>query len=148
MYWSESEMEQLGLWSARIEMRGEHIDTIKRLSTDSERHKFVVEKWLNKLQVDIPVSAPRGLPNNISDFTGMAAQEMFAEIMKYDLLLKDVYSDVEDTDSNLIQELLPNTADVAEFKADFKKLVLEESMHVKLCNRMIGGFGSIRAVHV
>lgn len=38
MHWIEAEMEQLGTWEARIQLIGDNIGALEKLSDDSYRH--------------------------------------------------------------------------------------------------------------
>ncbi len=143
MYWIEAEMEQLGTWEARIEMMNENIEALEVLSHDSDRHGDIIKKWLLKSNINIPEEAPQGIPEHIFDFEGLANEEMFKNIMKYEILAMNVYKDIRNTDPNIISEMIPDENDAMEFIHDMEKLVKDEEKHANICKEQIGGFTKI-----
>jgi hypothetical protein len=143
MYWIEAEMEQLGTWEGRIEMMDDNVAALETLSHDSDRHGDIMKKWLIKANITIPEEAPPGLPKHIFNFDGMANQEMFRSIMKYEILAMNVYKDMKNTNSDIIKELLPNEEDVTDFLTDLEQLIKDEDVHASICKKQIGGFTKV-----
>ncbi|MBP2031005.1 hypothetical protein J2755_001953 [Methanohalophilus levihalophilus] len=142
MYWMEAEMEQLGLWEARIELMGEDAEAIELLSADSERHHVILEKWLQKANIEIPTSKPAGLPSKNFDFDGMDSPEMFRNIMKYEILARDTYIEVRKS-REAIKDLFIEESVQSEFIEDMGTLAKEEEQHRRICEERIGGFRKI-----
>lgn len=143
MYWIEAEMEQLGTWEARIEMMDENVAALETLSHDSDRHGDIMKKWLIKGKISIPDEAPPGLPKHIFDFDGLASQEMFKSIMKYEVLAMNVYKDMKNTNHEVLKDLFSDEEDVTEFLADMEQLIKDEDMHANICKKQIGGFTKV-----
>ncbi|WP_406659685.1 hypothetical protein V7O66_07485 [Methanolobus sp. ZRKC3] len=143
MYWIESEMEQLGIWEARIELMNENIEALETLSHDSDKHWIIIEKWLTKTNIKIPQSRPNGVPEHVFDFDGLAAQDIFSKILKYEVLSMNAYKDVLNTDPTVIEELLPDENDKKDFLRDFKQLIVDEEKHAIICRKQIGGFAKV-----
>ena len=143
MYWIEAEMEQLGTWEARIEMMDDNIAALEVLSHDSDRHGDILKKWIIKGSITVPEAAPPGLPKHIFDFEGMSSNEMFEKIMKYEILAKNAYTDVKNTNMDVIKELFPNEDDQIEFLQDMGQLIKDEEKHANICKNRVGGFAKI-----
>lgn len=143
MYWIEAEMEQLGTWEARLEMMDDSVAALEVLSHDSDRHGDTIKKWLIKGNIIIPETCPPGLPKHIFDFEGMASNEMFERIMKYEILARNAYIDIKNTNSDVIKELLLNEDDQIEFLQDIEQLIKDEEKHANICKDKIGGFAKI-----
>ncbi|MDG6243580.1 MAG: hypothetical protein QCH31_04195 [Methanolobus sp.] len=144
MYWIESEMEQLGTWEARVEMMDENIDALEILSHDSDKHWGIIKKWMIKANIDIPEIAPHGLPRHVFDFEGLSKEEMFKNIMKYEMLAMNVYKDIKNANSDVIKELFPSEKDAFEFLTEIEQLIKEEQKHADICKKQIGGFAKIK----
>ncbi len=143
MYWIESEMEQLVTWEGRIELMNENIEALEILSHDSDKHGEIVKKWLIKGNIRVPEQAPSGLPKHIFDFNGLANEEIFNTIMKYEILAMNVYKDMKKTDMEIITELFPDENDSMDFIKDMDKLIKDEEKHANICKKQIGGFAKI-----
>lgn len=143
MYWLESEMEQLGTWEARIEMMDENLEALEILSHDSDLHGSIVEKWLIKANIEVPKTIPKGLPNHIFDFDGLSAPEMFSSIKKYEILALNAYKDMMNADAAVIEELLPDVNDRAEFTKDLEGLIRDEEKHANICKKQVQGFAKV-----
>lgn len=143
MYWVESEMEQMGTWEARIELMDEHFDALEILSHDSDMHGTIMEKWMRKANIDVPVTIPKGLPKHILDFNGLTAPEIFEKIRKYETLALNSYKSMRKTDPSVLEELLPDENDRAEFMKDIERLIRDEEKHTNICNRHVRGFAKI-----
>ena len=143
MYWIEAEMEQFGTWEARIELMGEYTNTLHILQSDSENHRILLEKWMNLMNIDIPTSTPTGLPTKGFDFNGMDGPGIFKEIMKYEILVRDTYTDIVNAESNVLAELLPDDNDRNGFVSDLESVIKDEIMHAKLCEKIVGGYTTI-----
>lgn len=142
MYWMEAEMEQMVLWESRIELMGEDASAIELLSADSERHHIILEKWLQKANIEIPTKVPAGLPIKIFDFEGMESQEMFKNIMKYEILARDTYIEASKS-KDAIKELFPEESVQEEFIEEMEVLAKEEEQHRRICEEKVGGFKKI-----
>ncbi|MEA1984278.1 MAG: hypothetical protein U9N13_01335 [Euryarchaeota archaeon] len=142
-YWIEVEMEQLVVWESRIELMGEDREALAILSNDSDGHRLIVEKWLNKARIPIPDKAPPGLPVKKFDFAGMDSRKMFREIMKYEILARDSYTDIENADSSIIDEMFDDEQDQKDFLSDMRKLIADEEKHRKICDNRVGGYKTI-----
>jgi hypothetical protein len=143
MYWIESEMEQLGTWEARIEMMDDNIAALEVLSHDSDMHGDIIKKWLTKGNITVPETAPPGLPKHIFDFEGMSGNEMFEKIMKYEILAKNAYTDMKNTNPDIIKEFFPDEDDQIEFLQDMGQLIKDEEKHANICKDRVGGFAKI-----
>jgi len=143
MYWIEAEMEQLGTWEARIQLMGENLESLQRLSHDSDKHWNILRKWLVIADIPIPVTAPPGLPAKIFNFNGMAPPRIFHEIMKYEILARDAYTDILNAEPAAVEEMFPDEMNRREFIQDIKDLIRDEEEHRKICTRQAGGFKTI-----
>lgn len=143
MYWIEAEMEQLGTWEARIQLMGENLESLQRLSHDSDKHWNILRKWLVIADIPIPVTAPPGLPAKIFNFNGMAPPRIFHEIMKYEILARDAYTDILNAEPAVVEEMFPDEMNRREFIQDIKDLIRDEEEHRKICTRQSGGFKTI-----
>jgi len=143
MYWVEAEMEQLGTWEARIEMMGEYKNTLDIFQQESDMHRIILEKWMNMLKIEIPTSVPTGLPAKGFDFNGMDAPGMFKELMKYEILARDVYTDIVNANPDALVEMLPDEDSRSEFISDLEGVIKDEMKHVSLCEKMVGGYTTI-----
>ena len=143
MYWIEAEMEQLGTWEARIQLMGENLESLQRLSHDSDKHWNILRKWLVIADIPIPVTAPPGLPAKIFNFNGMAPPRIFHEIMKYEILARDAYTDILNAEPAAVEEMFPDEMNRREFIQDIKDLIRDEEEHRKICTRQSGGFKTI-----
>ncbi|WP_244624976.1 hypothetical protein [Methanococcoides vulcani] len=140
MYWIETEMEQLATWEARIELEGQHLEALETLSHDSDNHALILEKWLNMANIELPRTAPRGIPHRMFDFNRTNIYEMFSEIRKYEVLARDMYHNITGADADVLEEVFPDEENSKEFIKDMKHLVAEEERHKKICDEKIGGF--------
>lgn len=143
MYWIEAEMEQLGTWEARIQLMGENIEALEKLSHDSDKHWNILRKWLLIADIPVPVTAPLGLPAKIFNFNGMVPPRIFHEIMKYEILARDAYIDILDADPAVIEAMFPDEKNRNEFIQDIKGLIRDEEEHRKICTKQAGGFKTI-----
>jgi hypothetical protein len=143
MFWIESEMEQLGTWEARIEMMEENLEALEVLSHDSDLHGSIVEKWLKKANLEVPQTAPKGLPTHIFDFDGLSAPEMFGSIQKYEILAMNAYKDIRNAEAAVVEELLPDQKDRAEFMQDMERLIKDEEKHTNICKKQTQGFAKV-----
>ena len=143
MYWIETEMEQLGTWEARIQLMGENLESLQRLSHDSDKHWNILKKWLMIADIPVPVTAPPGLPTKIFNFNGMAPPRIFHEIMKYEILARDAYTDILNAEPAVVEEMFPDEINRREFIQDIKNLIKDEEEHRKICTRQSGGFKTI-----
>ena len=142
-YWIEVEMEQLVVWESRIELMGDDHEALAILSNDSDGHRLIVEKWLNKAKIPIPDKTPSGLPVKQFDFAGMDSREMFREIMKYEILARDTYTDIENADPAIIYEMFDDEQDKDDFLSDMNTLINDEEKHRKICDNRVGGYKTI-----
>ncbi|WP_445474708.1 hypothetical protein ACT9XH_10055 [Methanococcoides methylutens] len=140
MYWIETEMEQLAAWEARIELEGKYLEALETLSQDSDKHALILEKWLNIANIELPGSAPRGIPHRVFDFNRTNVYEMFGEIRKYEVLVRDTYHGITEAEPSVLEEVFPDEENRKEFIKDMKHLVAEEEKHKKICDEQIGGF--------
>ncbi|AKB85762.1 hypothetical protein [Methanococcoides methylutens] len=140
MYWIETEMEQLVTWEARIELEGEHKEALEILSNDSDKHALILEKWLNIANIELPRSAPRGIPQKGFDFYRTNVFEMFSEIRKYEILARNTYHSITSAEPKVLEETFPDEEQRGEFIKDMKHLVAEEERHKRICDDKIGGF--------
>jgi hypothetical protein len=143
MYWIEAEMEQLGTWEARIQLMGENIEALEKLSHDSDKHRNILQKWLLIADIPIPVTAPPGLPTKIFNFNGVLPPRMFYEIMKYEILARDAYVDILNADTAVIEDMFPDEINRKEFIQVIKGLIKDEEEHRKICAKQSGGFKTI-----
>jgi hypothetical protein len=140
MYWIEAEMEQLVTWEARIQFMGENVEALEHLSHDSDRHWNILQKWIARADIPVPVTVPAGLPVKIFNFNGMAPTRVFHEIMQYEILARDAYIDILNADPEVIKELFPDEMNRNEFIEDIKGLIKDEEEHRKICAKQSGGF--------
>lgn len=143
MYWLEAEMEQLGTWEARIEMMEENLEALEILSHDSDLHGSIMEKWLIRANIEVPVSMPKGLPKHIFEFEGLSAPEIFRSIDKYEVLAMNAYKDMMNADTDIIKELLPGQTDREEFIKDLERLIRDEEKHSNICKNQVKGFAKV-----
>ena len=143
MYWIEVEMENLGIWEARIELMEEEKESIDILASDSARHKIALEKWMKAANMEIPTSAPLGLPRKEFDFSGMDNPEMFKEIMKYEILAKNIYKDIIDTSPTVLNQVFPDKKQISEFLTNIEEIIEDEERHENICRQNVGGFQTI-----
>ncbi|WP_233564813.1 hypothetical protein [Methanohalophilus sp. RSK] len=144
MYWIETEMEQLVIWESRIELMGEDVDALERLANDSDNHGLQLKKWMEKASIPLPDKIPRGLPQKVFDFEDMDSPELFKAIMKYEILARDVYKNITETDPYVIEELFPDESDQENFLKDMEHISKEEEGHRQICEERVGGFKTIR----
>lgn len=143
MYWIETEMEQLVTWEAKIELEGEHREALETLSNDSDKHALILEKWLKIANIDLPKSAPRGIPQKGFDFYRTNVFEMFSEIRKYEIIARDTYHSLVASEPDLLTEVFPDEDNRNDFIKDMKHLVAEEERHKRICDEKIGGFARV-----
>lgn len=146
-YWIETEMEELVQMEALIEMGEGNKKDLETLTSDSETHKLILEKWFGKLELEIPTKKPSGLPAKSFDFSGMEAPQMFSEILKYEVLLKDMYKSASgERYKNGIESLIPQEKTRDEFLSDIEGLGKTEEGHIEICKRNVGGFKEIKGI--
>ncbi|MDN5310830.1 MAG: hypothetical protein PWP14_2224 [Methanolobus sp.] len=143
MYWIESQMEQLGTWEGRIELMDENLEALEVLSHDSDLHGSIMEKWLIRANIEVPVSIPKGLPSHIFDFAGLSAPEIFKSIDKYEVLAMNAYKDMINADTAVITELFPGQNDREEFMKDLERLIRDEEKHSNICKSQVKGFAKV-----
>ncbi|ABE51146.1 Hypothetical protein Mbur_0129 [Methanococcoides burtonii DSM 6242] len=143
MYWVETEMEQPLEWEAKIELQGEFRDALEILSSDSDRHAMILEKWMKVLDIELPKEAPRGISKKIFDFKGESYYEIFSEIMKYEIFARDAYETIANTDENLLKEIFPEEDTRKQFLQSMNYLVTEEERHRTICAEKVGGYSTI-----
>lgn len=143
-YWIETEMEELVHTEALIEM-GEHDNgDLETLMSESETHRVILEQWFGKLKLEIPTKKPTGLPDKTFDFSGMEAPQMFSEILKYEVFLKDLYKSASGGRYKTgIESLIPDKKTRDKFLTDIEAIGKAEEHHMEICKRNIGGFKEI-----
>ena len=144
MYWLELQMEQMNTWEARIEMMDENLEALEILSHDSDRHGSIVEKWLTKANIQIPMDTPKGLPRHIFDFEELSSPEIFSKIIKYEILALNAYKDMKNADPDIIKALFEKEDDLEEFFEDLEQLIKDEEKHASICKKQIGGFLKVK----
>lgn len=144
IYWLEAHMEELLLWETSIESGGTAKQALDTLIMDSEKHKILVEKWFDKLEIKPPVSPPTGFPEKMFDFSGMEVPEMFKHILKYEILAKGLYENLLNLEKEQsLKSLIPDEKDRAEFLILVKDLIEAESRHMEICKGNMGSFRRI-----
>jgi len=68
---------------------------------------------------------------------------MFREIMKYEILARDTYTDIENADPAIIYEMFDDEQDKDDFLSDMNTLVNDEEKHRKICDNRVGGYKTI-----
>jgi hypothetical protein len=142
-YWIEADMEQLAIWETRIRLKGDEKESLDTLAYESEEHKFLLEKWIEIMNLSIPETRPRGIPEGKFDFGGFDTPQMFDVIQDYEIILRDSYTNLRDVDESVLKKLVPDESYIDEFHSDMDELVSEEQNHINICQSHIGGFKSI-----
>lgn len=133
MYWMETQMEQVLEWEAKLELQGEFSDALDILFSDSDRHAIVLEKWMKKLNIELPKKAPRGISNKIFDFKAESHYEIFSEIMKYEIFARDTYNSIANTEESLLKEIFLEDEVRKQFLEAMNYLASEEEKHRSIC---------------
>ncbi|WP_292487784.1 hypothetical protein [Methanohalobium sp.] len=142
-YWMEADMEQLVIWETRIKLKGDEKESLDTLAYESEEHKFLLEKWIEIMNLSIPETRPRGIPEENFDFSNLDSPQMFDVIQNYEIILRDSYTDLRDIDEPVLKKLIPDESYIDDFRSDMGELVSEEQNHINICQSQIGGFKSI-----
>lgn len=144
IYWVEAHAEELVLWEALIESGEEAKQTLDTIIQDSEKHKILVQMWLNKFGIEPPASPPTGFPEKAFDFSGKDVAEMFKDILKYEILMKGMYERLLNAEyEGCIKSLIPDENGQEEFFSWVRELVNAEEKHVEMCRQNIGAFRRI-----
>lgn len=140
----ESQLEQLILWESELELEGVESEALQILSDDSERHRLIVEYWMEIADIGIPKEPPLGVPVKHFDFEGMDGPEMFQTIRKYEILAHSDYKKITSMDQNVLQEFFGGKEKSNEFIKQMEKIAEEEERHRQICEERVGGFKTIR----
>jgi len=140
----ESQLEQLILWESELELEGAETEALQILSNDSERHRLIVEYWMEIAEIAIPKEPPLGVPVKHFDFEGMDGPEMFQTIRKYEILAHSDYKKITSMDQNVLQEFFGGKEKSNEFIKQMEKIAEEEERHRQICEERVGGFKTIR----
>ncbi|MFW5987710.1 MAG: hypothetical protein ACOCPU_05800 [Methanohalophilus sp.] len=125
----ESQLEQLILWESELELEGAEAEALQILSNDSERHRLIVEYWMEIANITIPKELPSGVPVKHFDFGGMDGPEMFQTIRKYEILAHSDYKKIASINQNDLQEYFGSKEKNNEFTKQMEKIAEEEERH-------------------
>lgn len=68
---------------------------------------------------------------------------VFDNLLKYEILARDMYTDVIDADPVVLKEFLPDDGERSEFIYDIENIINDEKKHISICERMMPGFTDI-----
>lgn len=139
----ESQLEQLILWESELELEGVESEALQILSDDSERHRLIVEYWMEIADIGIPKEPPLGVPIKHFDFEGMDGPEMFQTIRKYEILAHSDYKKIAAINLNVLQEFFGQEEKSSEFIKQMERIAKEEHQR-QICEERVGGFKTIR----
>ncbi len=144
-YWIEAEFEQSFQWEAYTTLSERHRDKIFRLSHDSQGHKTVLRKIIKNLDgVSMERIEKKASQKDFDFKPGWQDSEIFTEILKYEHLVKDIYTRIKDYTSEELIENIWEKDDPEEFFTTFKYLIEQEEEHVEIVKPEAGKISRIK----
>jgi hypothetical protein len=68
---------------------------------------------------------------------------MFGSIQKYEILAMNAYKDIRNAEAAVVEKLLPDQKDRAEFMQDMDRLIKDEEKHTNICKKQTQGFAKV-----
>ncbi|APH39179.1 hypothetical protein [Methanohalophilus halophilus] len=146
IYWIETEMVQLSIWEARIEIDDNSDEELEKMALDAERHVNLLIRWFDEIGKGAPDEIPPGLPEENIDFKGLDTPEIFEEILKYVILARKVYSSIKEAKVESLGEVIADK-NVNTFFSDIDKIMADKEKHIEICEEKIGSYKSISSSH-
>lgn len=144
-YWIEAEFEQSFQWEAYTNLSEKYRDKIFRLSHNSQGHKNVLKKIIKNLEgVSLERIEKKTSQKEFEFKSGWQDSEIFTEILKYEYLVKDIYTRIREyTSEDLIEEVWKKD-DPEEFFKTFSYLIKQEEEHEEIVKAEAGKISRIK----
>lgn len=144
LYWIETEMVQLSIWEARIEIDDNSDEELEMMAIATEKHVNLLTRWFEEIGKEVPDKKPPGLPEEGIDFKGLDIPEIFQEILKYVKLARNAYSSIKKVKFGLINDVIAEEK-VNSFFSDIDKIIADKEKHIDTCEEKVGGYKSIHS---
>lgn len=142
-YWIESNLELAVQWDAYMTMSEKHRDILFTIAHDSEKHRMLLKDLCNNIKGLNLEKETAGLEKKAFDFTKMIDEEIFTQMLQYELLVMDIYTKLYTlTDKNFLQKIWKE-GNIDEYYNKFKWLIKEEERHRDLLQARAGNVSSV-----
>ncbi|ADE36430.1 hypothetical protein [Methanohalophilus mahii] len=146
-YWIETEMVQLSIWEALIEIDDNSDEELEMMAIATEKHVNLLAKWFEEIGKAFPDKKPPGLPEEDIDFKGLDVPEIFQEILKYLKLARKAYLSIKMVKVfKSVDEVIADK-DIDSFFSNLDKIMVDNEKHIEICEEKIGGYRSICSRH-
>lgn len=137
-YWVESQFELSGQWEAYMEVKDKYRDLLFKISHDSATHKSLLMRMFSNLEgLDIE-RATEGMKGKDFNFKHMTDEEILSLMLKYDMLLEDIYTKLHTHTNKDIIDYAWKGEKPEDYYNNLKWLANQEKAHVALLTKYTG----------